>query len=554
MRETVTQLIADALQTAKEEGKLTLETPPAIVVEEPKDEKMGDFATTVAMTLAKSERKNPRVIAETICGGIQSGSSLVESVEIAGPGFINLRMSRDFYRQRLKEAAEQGTEYGQSDVGGGQKVLLEFVSANPTGPLHVGHGRGAAVGHTLSLLMKKAGYDVSTEYYINDVGNQMNNLGRSTWIRYKEELGKHVEFPEDGYKGEYIRDIAREIIEKDGKVHLEKSEDDALAFFRKYSKDYILNGIREDLKAFRVEFDNWFSEQNLHEDGSVGKAIDWLRDKGHIYEKDGATWLKSSAFRDDNDRVIIKQGGEKTYFCADIAYHQNKIQRGFEQILDIWGADHHGYVPRMEAVLEALEHDPKLFKVLLVQFVALRRGEEKVSMSTRSGEFETLADVVSEVGVDATRFFFLMRSSDSHLDFDLELAKKETPENPVFYIQYAHARICNVFATAREKGVSGIDPAQVDLNLLEEDEEFAIIKKILAYKECIEKSAQALEVHRISFYLQELVSLFHSYYKKHRVVTEDLPRTHTRLYLIHTLRTVIASGLGILGVSAPEKM
>ena len=554
MKETVKTQIANALTQAKENGDLSFEGMPDIVVEEPKDEKLGDFATTLAMQLARSEKKNPKVIAETICGLLNDGADSIESAEVAGPGFINIKMSQDFFLSRLKEVIRQGREFGQSDVGQKKKVLLEFVSANPTGPLHVGHGRGAAVGHALSCLLKKAGFDVSTEYYINDVGNQMNNLGRSTWVRYQELLGKKVEFPDDGYKGEYIKDIAQTVIDADGSSHLDKKAEDALTFFRKFSKDTILKGIQDDLKEFRVEFDRWFSEASLDEDDSVNQSIDWLRDKGFVYEKDGATWVKTSQFKDDADRVIIKQGGERTYFCSDIAYHKNKVDRGYDLILDLWGADHHGYVPRMQSVLQAMNYDEEVFKVLLVQFVSLKRGGQKVSMSTRSGEFETLADVVAEVGVDATRFFFLMRSSDSHLDFDLDLAKKESPENPVYYIQYAHARICSVFRTAEEQEVPTTDLATADITLLDAPEEFALIKKILAYKACIEKSALSQEIHRIAFYLQELVSIFHSYYKQHRVVTENLELTRARLLLLDCLRNVIASGLGVLGVSAPEKM
>ena len=555
MKETVKNQIENALTRAKENGDLSFQEMPDIVIEEPKDEKLGDFATTLAMQLARSEKKNPKVIAETICGFLNDGADSIESAEVAGPGFINIKMSGDFFLSRLKDAILQGREFGQSDVGQKKKVLLEFVSANPTGPLHVGHGRGAAVGHALSCLLKKAGFDVSTEYYINDVGNQMNNLGRSTWVRYQELLNKKVEFPEDGYKGEYIKDIAQAVIDADGSSHLDKKDEDALTFFRRYSMDSILEGIRNDLKEFRVEFDCWFSEASLDADNdSVNKSIDWLREKGFVYEKDGATWVKTSQFKDDADRVIIKQGGERTYFCSDIAYHKNKVDRGYDLILDLWGADHHGYVPRMQSVLQAMNYDEEVFKVLLVQFVSLKRGGQKVSMSTRSGEFETLADVVNEVGVDATRFFFLMRSSDSHLDFDLDLAKKESPENPVYYIQYAHARICSVFRTAEEQEVPLADLASANISLLTEPEEFALIKKILAYTACIEKSALSLEIHRIAFYLQELVSIFHSYYKQHRVVTENRELTRARLLLLDCLRNVISSGLAVLGVSAPEKM
>lgn len=554
LKDFVNDLVAQALDRAKEKGGLTLAVPQNIIIEEPKDKSLGDFATTIAMQLAKSEKKNPKVIAQAIAVEIREQKQWVESVNVAGPGFINIKMNRQFYLTRLKQVAAQGDAIGRSGVGQNKKVLLEFVSANPTGPLHVGHGRGAAVGHALSCLLKKAGYQVATEYYLNDVGNQMNMLGRSTWLRYQEQLGKKIDFPEDAYRGQYIKDIAQKIIEKDGDKHLGKSDEEALDFFKDFSKGFILEGIKSDLKEFRVEFDCWFSEKSLYDDSSVDNAITWLREKNYIYEKDGATWLKSSAFQDDKDRVIIKQSGEKTYFCSDIAYHKNKIDRGFEIILDIWGADHHGYVARMNAVLEAMNYGRDVFKVLLIQFVSLRRGGEKVAMSTRAGEFETLADVVKEVGVDATRFFFLMRSADSHLDFDMELAKKESPENPVYYIQYAHARICSVFRAAEEQGVPPLDPKVVDLSYLQEESEFALIKKILSYEDCIEKSALTLEIHRIAFYLQELVSIFHSYYKQHRFVTDNRELTLARLLLVDCLRRVIASGLSILGVSAPEKM
>lgn len=556
MKEVIRSLIGEALRKARENGDLELTDEPEVVVEEPKDKKLGDFSTTVAMSLAKKERKNPKVVAEAICRQLQACDGDVDSVETAGPGFINIRMSRYFFLQRLLHAAQQGDRFGSSDIGQNQKVHLEFVSANPTGPLHVGHGRGAAVGHSLSLVLKKAGYDVHTEYYINDVGNQMNTLGRSTWYRYREILGKSgaADFPANHYMGDYINDIAREIIKTHDREFLDKPEDEVLGFFRHYAAESILNGIKDDLKEFRVEYDCWFSEQSLFKDSSVEKGIAWMREKGFIYELDGAVWLKSSAFNDDKDRVIVKQTGEKTYFCSDIAYHRNKVERGYQRIIDIWGADHHGYVPRMRAVMDAVGHDPKAFNILLVQFVTLKRGGEKVSMSTRSGEFITLKEVVSEVGVDATRFFFLQRSSDSHLDFDMELAKKETPENPVFYIQYAHARIRSIFQTARERGISLPLPSEIDIALLSHDEELDLIKKILAFPDVVEKSALGLDVYRIPYYLQEVVSVFHSYYGKHRIVSDDLELTKVRLFLLDFIRRIIQSGLELLGVSAPEKM
>jgi len=554
MKKIIKEMIAEALQKAKACGDLQLSSMPEIVIEEPRDESLGDFSTTVAMLLAKPEKRNPKTIAETLCRQLRNGKGDVEAVEPAGPGFINLKMSKSFYCRRLRDAAAAGENFGKSEIGRKQKVNLEFVSANPTGPLHVGHGRGAAVGDTLARILRLAGYGVSAEYYINDVGNQMNILGHSTWLRYRELQGETIDFPDDHYQGEYIKEIARGIAQKYGAAFLEKPDSERISFFKQYAKDWVLSGIKKDLAEFRVTYDRWFSEQSLYDDGLVDKAVDWLRDKGFIYEKDGAVWLKSSAFKDEKDRVIIKQDGEKTYFCSDIAYHKNKIDRGFEKIVDIWGADHHGYVARMQAVLEAMEYDRDVFRVMLVQFVSLKRGGEKVSMSTRSGEFETLADVVAEVGIDAARFFFLMRSPDSHLDFDLELAKKETPENPVYYIQYAHARICSIFRTAREKGVEWTDASEADLSVLTEKEDFTLIKKILAFPQVVEKSALTLEAHRPAFYLLDLAACFQSYYTRHRVVTENRPLTLARLLVLDCLRGVIKSGLTLMGVSAPQNM
>jgi arginyl-tRNA synthetase len=410
------------------------------------------------------------------------------------------------------------------------------------------------VGDMLGRLLDKAGYDVSTEYYINDVGNQMNTLGRSTRARYLELQGKVSEFSADYYQGDYIKGIARDIINKHGNEFLNKTEDQVLPFFREYALGSVLDGIKKDLSDFDVSFDRWFSEKNLYDQKLVDTAVNWLREEKHVYDKDGAVWLKSSKFNDEKDRVLIKQSGEKTYFCSDIAYHKNKIDRGFEWIVDLWGADHHGYVPRMKSALKAMGYDESVFKVMLIQFVSLKRGGEKVSMSTRSGEFETLADVIKDVGLDATRFFFLMRSSDTHLDFDLELAKKESADNPVFYIQYAHARICSIFRKATENGIKLLDFADIDLSPLKNEEEFIMIKKILTFGETIEKSAELLEVHRIAFYLQDLVGTFHRYYSRNRIVSDDHALSSARLFLMNCLRITIRNGLSVMGVSAPDRM
>ena len=554
MKTFVRQLISSALDHAKKNGDLELSVMSEIVVEKPKEEKFGDFSTSLAMGLAKSERKKPYEIAEILSRHLQCNEDNIASVKIAGPGFLNLTMKPSFFLKRLLKVAEQADQYGSSNAGQGKKVLLEFVSANPTGPLHVGHGRGAAVGDMLGRLLDKAGYNVSTEYYINDVGNQMNTLGRSTWSRYLELQDKGNAFPSDYYQGEYIKDIARDIYAQHGNEFLDKEEEQVLPFFREYARNSVLNGIKEDLAKFGVIFDQWFSEKKLYDQQLVDAAVNWLRKEKHIYDKEGAVWLRSSALNDEKDRVLIKQSGEKTYFCSDIAYHKNKIDRGFEWIVDLWGADHHGYVPRMKSALQAMGYDENVFKVMLVQFVSLKRGGEKVSMSTRSGEFETLADVIKEVGIDATRFFFLMRSSDTHLDFDLELAKKESPENPVFYIQYAHARICSIFRIATEQGIKLLDSVDIDLSPLQNKEEFVMIKKILAFTETVEKSAELLEVHRIAFYLQDLVGTFHRYYSRNRIVSEDHALSFARLFLMNCLRVTIRNGLSIMGVSAPERM
>ncbi len=554
MKHFVRKLINSALDRAKNNGDLELSVMPEIVVEKPKEEKFGDFSTSLAMGLAKSERRKPYEVAEILSSHLQSSEENIASVKIAGPGFLNLTMKPIFFLERLVKVAEQGDQYGSSNAGQGKKVLLEFVSANPTGPLHVGHGRGAAVGDMLGRLLDKAGYDVSTEYYINDVGNQMNTLGRSTWARYLELQGKVNDFPADYYQGDYIKGIARDIKNKHGNDFLNKTEDQVLPFFREYALGSVLDGIKKDLSDFDVSFDRWFSEKNLYDQKLVDTSVSWLRQEKHVYDKDGAVWLKSSKFNDEKDRVLIKQSGEKTYFCSDIAYHKNKIDRGFEWIVDLWGADHHGYVPRMKSALKAMGYDESVFKVMLIQFVSLKRGGEKVSMSTRSGEFETLADVIKDVGLDATRFFFLMRSSDTHLDFDLELAKKESADNPVFYIQYAHARICSIFRKATENGIKLLDSADIDLSPLKNEEEFIMIKKILTFGETIEKSAELLEVHRIAFYLQDLVGTFHRYYSRNRIVSDDHALSSARLFLMNCLRITIRNGLSVMGVSAPDRM
>ena len=516
----------------------------------------GDYATNAAMVLAKSLKKNPREIAEKLSEPITSlGANILDRLEIAGPGFINFFIKKEAFRRVLPMVFEQGENFGKTDVGKGRFVQVEFVSANPTGPLHVGHGRGAAVGDALARILEASGYRVHREYYINDVGKQMNILGRSLYLRYLELLGRQIEFPEDHYRGDYMKDLARDFLQEVGTKYLDIPEDEAVPVCSKYAAQKILDGIRKDLEDFRVTYDEWFSEEKLHREGMVESAIDQLRSRGFIYEQDGAVWFKSSLFGDEKDRVIVRSNGAKTYFAADIAYHWNKMQRGFDTIIDIWGADHHGYVPRIKAVVEALGFDPKKLNIILVQLVNLLRGGQPVAMSTRAGEFVTLREVMDEVGVDAARYMFLTRRSDSPLDFDLELAKAQSSENPVYYVQYAHARISSLFAVAAERGVKlDVETAFKHLDRLEEPQEIQLTKILGEFPFVVKKSAECLEPHRIPYYLHELASTFHAYYNHHRILTDDDALTQARLALAGAIHIVLKNALKLIGLSAPDKM
>jgi len=516
----------------------------------------GDYATNAAMVLAKSLKKNPREIAEKLSEPITSlGANILDRLEIAGPGFINFFIKKEAFRRVLPMVFEQGENFGKTDVGKGRFVQVEFVSANPTGPLHVGHGRGAAVGDALARILEASGYRVHREYYINDVGKQMNILGRSLYLRYLELLGRQIEFPEDHYRGDYMKDLASDFLQEVGTKYLDIPEDEAVSVCSKYAAQKILDGIRKDLEDFRVTYDEWFSEEKLHREGMVESAIDQLRSRGFIYEQDGAVWFKSSLFGDEKDRVIIRSNGAKTYFAADIAYHWNKMQRGFDTIIDIWGADHHGYVPRIKAVVEALGFDPKKLNIILVQLVNLLRGGQPVAMSTRAGEFVTLREVMDEVGVDAARYMFLTRRSDSPLDFDLELAKAQSSENPVYYVQYAHARISSLFAVAAEREVKlDVETAFKHLDRLEEPQEIQLTKILGEFPFVVKKSAECLEPHRIPYYLHELASTFHAYYNHHRILTDDDALTQARLALAGAIHIVLKNALKLIGLSAPDKM
>jgi arginyl-tRNA synthetase len=554
MKEQLRACILKGIEGCFADGTLSSGVAPAINVEKPAHPEHGDFATNVAMQMAKQERKSPRAVAEIIVNKLAGSSELIESLEIAGPGFINFFIKDSAWRNVLQEIERSGAEYGKSTIGAGKKVQVEFVSANPTGPLHIGHGRGAATGDAVASLLKAAGFDVQKEYYINDAGNQMNTLGLSGLLRYRELLGEKIEFPENCYQGDYVRDIARDAIAKHGDRFLKAPQEEGVAFFAKLGGDQILKGIDQDLQDFGVRLDNWFSEQTLFDDGKVASAIEEMKEKGHIYEQDGALWFRTTDFGDDKDRVVMRSNGITTYFASDIAYHRDKFSRGFDWVIDVWGADHHGYVPRLKAIVQGLGRKADDLGIILVQLVSLLRDGVPVSMSTRSGEFVTLKEVVDEVGRDAARFFFLMRRSDSQLDFDLELAKRQSTDNPVYYVQYAHARIRSIFETARERGVPP-DFKELQLDLLESADDMALVKKLAVYPEILEGAALNFEPHRITYYLQELAAEFHSFYNKSRVIIPEEPAlTQARLFLLDCVAVTLKNALTVLGISAPERM
>ncbi len=537
-------------------GKCQITAPSHIEIEVPKEEAYGDLSTPVAMGLAKELRRPPRKIAEDIvrCIGEKERDEYFSRIEIAGAGFINFTFRDEFIHRELKRLLAERENFLKSDIGGGLRIQVEFVSANPTGPLHLGHGRGAAVGAALSNLLMKAGFRVEKEYYINDAGRQVGLLGESVFARYQELLGIGYPFPEDGYRGGYIIDLAREIIASEGEKYKNFDYIACEKFFKEYSCGRMLELIRKDLEAFGVVFDTWQSEKELYETGVVAEMFRYLREKGFAYESEGAMWFSATRFGDEKDRVIEKANGEYTYFASDIAYHKKKVDRGFDELIDIWGADHHGYIPRVKAALRALGYSGDKLTVVLVQMVALLRGGVPVQMSKRSGEFVTLREVMDEVGADTTKFIFLTRRPDSHLEFDLETAKAQSAENPVFYVQYANARISSIFRNARERGIDVDNIAGENIPLLKEPEEIRLIKKLLLYPMVFENAVTAREPHRITYYLQELAGLFHPYYNRHRVLGEEPELTSARLALAEAVRIVLREGLETLGLTAPERM
>jgi arginyl-tRNA synthetase len=528
----------------------------SIGIEIPKDEHFGDLSTTLAMGLAKQLKKAPKKIAEDIIAAI-TGNPIFENISIAGPGFINFTFTREFLCNELRELLQTGDSFLTEDIGKGKRIQIEFVSANPTGPMHLGHGRGAALGAALANLLQAAGYMVQKEFYINDAGRQVRLLGLSVFARYRQLSGADYPFPEDGYKGAYIETIARELKEERGDAYVSLDFEDVSKEIIDFAYTKMLADLRKDLEDFGVYFDTWQSERELYDKNEVQQAIADLRARGHIYEEDGATWFRSTAFGDDKDRVIIKKDGQYTYFAPDIAYHRKKIEKGFDEIIDIWGADHHGYIPRMQAVIQALGSPKDKLRVLLVQLVSLLKGGKPVQMSKRAGEFITLREVMDDIGADTTKFLFLTRRSDSHLEVDIEIAKAQSSENPVFYVQYAHARINSIFEKAKESGQQSAVSSQglADFNgALFNEEELRIVKKLLIYPLIFRNAALVHEPHRITFYLQELAGMFHTYYHKYKVVTEDAELSKARLALCDATRIVLRHGLSILGVKAPERM
>jgi arginyl-tRNA synthetase len=534
-------------------GLATEEQIPDVILETPKEKAFGDYSTNMAMQLARVAKKAPRVIAEAIIENIDRTKASIEKIELAGPGFINFYMNNSYLTELIPTVLNSGERYGETNVGGRQKIQVEFVSANPTGDLHLGHARGAAVGDSLCNILAKAGYDVSREYYINDAGNQINNLALSVEARYFQALGLEKDMPEGGYHGADIIGIGKKLAEEFGDKYVNVSAEERHEFFREYGLKYEMAKLKQDLEDFRVGFDVWFSETSLYKNGKIDEALEALRASGYVYEEDGATWLRSTDLGDDKDRVLIKQDGTYTYLTPDIAYHKDKLGRGFEKLINIWGADHHGYIPRMKAAIQALGYDREALEVGIIQLVHLYKDGEKMKMSKRTGKAVTMRDLVDEVGLDATRYFFAMRSSDTHMDFDLDLAVSESNENPVYYAHYAHARISSILRSGEEQGVR-VD-ADADFSLVASEKEMDLLKKIGEFPLAVGEAALKRVPHRITNYIFELASTFHSFYNAEKVLdTDNLERTKARLALVRAVQITLRNALALIGVSAPEKM
>jgi arginyl-tRNA synthetase len=585
VRTAIEQLLARSVLDAERLGS----APPAPLIERTRDGQHGDFATNAAMVLAKGAGMKPRALAEQIVAALPA-SAAVARVEIAGPGFINFHLTTDAYHAQIAEMIAQGPAFGRSNVGAGKRVQVEFVSANPTGPLHVGHGRGAAYGAVVADLLEAVGFQVHREYYVNDAGRQMDILCASVWLRYLELCGEALSFPSNGYKGDYVWDIAASLHREHGDTYRVGADevmaglppdeidnqpggdkeahidglianakrllgDNRYRFVFELGLNTILDDIRQDLAEFGAHYQEWYSERTLTESGAVTRAIERLREAGHVYEQAGALWFRSSAFGDEKDRVLVRENGQSTYFASDVAYHMDKLERGFERVIDVWGADHHGYVPRVKAALSALGDEADRLDVLLVQFAVLYRGGQKVQMSTRSGEFVTLRQLRKEVGRDAARFFYVMRRCEQHMDFDLDLAKSQSADNPVYYCQYAHARVESVLRQAAERGIL-VEPSRgtTHLDQLTEPQELALLKTLSRYPEVVETAALGHEPHLLTNYLRELANDFHTYYNAHQFLVDDERLRDARIKLILAVRQVLKNGLGLIGVSAPQQM
>jgi arginyl-tRNA synthetase len=525
-----------------------------IELDRPKRKEHGDWATNIALDLASKMGKDPGEIAEAIADSLQAHPEVISRVEVAGRGFINFHLSPSFVREVLLEIRKREAAFGSSDAGRGEKVQVEFVSANPVGPLHVGHGRWGALGDTLAKVMSHAGYRVEREFYINDYGTQINNFGRSISARYMELSGEKVDIPKGGYAGQYIIDIARRIREEHGDEFKDLPEEERANRFIEMEYPRMLESIERTLGGMGVEFDVWFSERELYRTGRVEQTLSWLEERGEAYRREGALWLRTTKYGDEKDRVLVRSNGEPTYFASDIAYHRDKMERGFDTVINIWGADHHGYVPRMKAAMDAMGYGAEHLEIILGQLVKLYRGGEPVAMSKRTGDIVTLDELLEEVGADAARYFFLQRSSDSPLDFDIELAKRESPENPVFYVQYAHARICSILKYAGEAALDAAVPPAEDLELLETEAEMDLLRKLGELEEVVELCAERRAPHRLTGYAEDLASLFHVFYRDCRVVSDDERLSRARLFLVRGVRQVLEIVLGLLGVSAPEEM
>jgi arginyl-tRNA synthetase len=552
--EQVQSKLKDEIRAAVVKANLATEDQiPDVILEIPKEKAHGDYSTNMAMQLARVAKKAPRVIAEALIENFDRSKASIEKMEMAGPGFINFYMNNAYLTDLIPTVLDAGEQYGETTVGGKQKVQVEFVSANPTGDLHLGHARGAAVGDSLCNILAKAGYDVSREYYINDAGNQINNLALSVEARYFQALGMDKAMPEDGYHGADIIGIGKSLAEEFGDKYVNVDEQERFEFFREYGLKYEMAKLQKDLEDFRVSFDVWYSETSLYKNGKIDEALKVLRESGYIYEEEGATWLRSTDFGDDKNRVLIKQDGSYTYLTPDIAYHKDKLDRGFEKLINIWGADHHGYIPRMKAAIQSLGYAEDALEVEIIQLVHLYKNGEKMKMSKRTGKAVTMRDLVDEVGLDATRYFFAMRSSDTHMDFDLDLAVSESNENPVYYAQYAHARICSILRSGEEQGIT-VDK-NADFSLIGAEKEIELLKKLGEFPQAVGEAAVKRVPHRVTNYIMELASTFHSFYNAEKVLDSEQPeRTKARLALIKTVQITLRNALALIGVSAPEKM